>query len=122
MPENGKNRFARRLRAGAWKFRHRLRRADVRSQLALWPIAVVIGVVTGYAVILFRTAISWLQTQFYGASDEIIHSTAAALPWYLVLSVPILGGLVVGVILTFSGISPGHPQESVTVGLFPAGI
>ena len=102
MPSNEKNRTVRRLRAGAWQLRKRLRGADVRSQLVLWPIAVVIGVVTGYAVILFRTAISWLQGLFYGASDEIIHSVAAALPWYLVLSVPILGGLVVGLILTIS--------------------
>jgi CIC family chloride channel protein len=82
--------------------RHQLRRADVRSQLILWPIAVAIGIVTGYAVILFRTAISWLQGLFYGASDEVIHTAAAALPWYLVLSVPVLGGLVVGLILTIS--------------------
>ena len=92
----------RRLRAGAWQLRHRLKRADVRSQFTLWPIAVAIGIVTGYAVILFRTGISWLETRFYGASDEIIHSVAAALPWYLVLSVPIAGGLVVGLILTVS--------------------
>jgi len=59
MPSNGKNRAMRRLRAGTWRLRHRLRRADVRSQLFLWPVAVVIGIVTGYAVILFRIAISW---------------------------------------------------------------
>ncbi|HUS52391.1 MAG TPA: chloride channel protein, partial [Thermohalobaculum sp.] len=95
-----KYRTIRQFRAGAWKLRHWLRRADVRSQLILWPIAVVIGVVTGYAVILFRTAISWLQSLFYGASDEMIHSAAAGLPWYVVLLVPIFGGLVVGLILT----------------------
>jgi CIC family chloride channel protein len=43
-----------------------------------------------------------LQSRFYGASDEVIHSVAAALPWYLVLSIPILGGLVVGLILTIA--------------------
>jgi CIC family chloride channel protein len=102
MPENGKNRAIRRLRAGVWQLRHRLRRADVRSQLILWPIAVAIGIATGYAVILFRGGISWLQSLFYGASDEVIHSVAAVLPWYLVLSVPILGGLVVGLILTIA--------------------
>ena len=105
MPSNGKYRVVRRFRAGAWRWRHRLKRADVRGQfnlgqLTLWPIALAIGIVTGYAVILFRAGISWLETVFYGASDEIIHSVAAALPWYLVLSVPILGGLVVGLILT----------------------
>jgi len=80
--------------------RSRLRRSDVRSQLALWPIAVAIGIATGYAVILFRSAILWLQTRFYGASDEIIHSVAAALPWYVVLFLPVVGGLAVGLILT----------------------
>jgi len=105
MPEKGKYRALRRLRAGAWQLRHRLKRADVRGQfnlgqLTLWPIALAIGIVTGYAVILFRIGISGLETLVYGASDEIIHSVAAALPWYLVLSVPILGGLVVGLILT----------------------
>jgi len=102
MPENGKSRVVRKLRAGAWQLRNRLKRADVRSQLTLWPIAIAIGIVTGYAVILFRTGILGLETLFYGASDEIIHSVAAALPWYLVLSVPILGGLVVGLILTIA--------------------
>lgn len=100
MPSNKKYRAIRRLRAGASQLRNRLGQVDVRSQLILWPIAVLIGVVTGYAVILFRTAITWLQSIFYGASDEVIHSAAAGLPWYLVLSVPILGGLAVGMILT----------------------
>jgi CIC family chloride channel protein len=102
MPSNGKNRAIRRLRVGSWQLRHRLRRTDVRSQLILWPIAVAIGVITGYAVILFRTAISWLQGLFYGGTDEMIHSVAAALPWYVVLSVPVGGGLVVGAILTIA--------------------
>jgi CIC family chloride channel protein len=106
MPDNGKNRTVRQLRAGAWQMRHRvrnrLRRPDVRSQLILWPIAVAIGIVTGYAVILFRGSILWLESVFYGASDEVVHSAAAALPWYLVLTVPILGGLVVGLILTIA--------------------
>jgi CIC family chloride channel protein len=102
MPGNGKNQATRRLRVAIWQLRSRLKRADVRSQMTLWPIAVMIGITTGYAVILFRSGILWLQTLVYGASDEIIHSVAAALPWYLVLPVPILGGLLVGLILHFS--------------------
>ncbi|MEM7506282.1 MAG: chloride channel protein [Pseudomonadota bacterium] len=66
----------------------------------LWPVAVVIGVATGYAVTGFRVAIAALQTLFYGADDVTIHSVVASLPWYLVLPVPIIGGLVVGQILT----------------------
>jgi CIC family chloride channel protein len=100
MPSTEKHRAIRRLRAGAWQLRHRLRRAEVRSQLILWPIAVATGIVTGYAVILFRTGILWLESIFYGASDEVIHSVAAQLPWHLVLFMPVFGGLVVGLILT----------------------
>ncbi|MEM8622973.1 MAG: chloride channel protein [Pseudomonadota bacterium] len=71
----------------------------LRAQAPLWSIALLLGVVIGYAITLFRSAIPFLQTIFYGASDEVIHSYAAGLPWYLVLPVPIIGGLVVGIIL-----------------------
>lgn len=101
MPGQRRSRPLRRLRAGAWQLRHRLRRQDVRSQLTLWPIALVIGIVTGYAIIGFRVGILWLEALFYGASDEVIHSVAADLPWYVVLTVPIMGGLAVGLILTW---------------------
>jgi hypothetical protein len=81
MPENGKNRTVRRLRAGAWQLRHRLSRADVRSQLILWPIAVAIGIATGYAVILFRGGISWLQSRFYGPGIWCFRSRSWAGWW-----------------------------------------
>jgi len=102
MPESAKiHPISRRLRAASLQVRRRLRRPEVRNQLELWPVAVAIGIVTGYAVILFRSAILYLEAVFYGASDEIIHSVAAELPWYLVLSIPVIGGLMVGFILTF---------------------
>ncbi|MEM9369627.1 MAG: chloride channel protein [Pseudomonadota bacterium] len=76
------------------------KRKSFSNQLLLWPISVLLGVATGYAVIGFRTAIAELQTLFYGADDVTIHSVAADLPWYLVLTLPIVGGLLVGWILT----------------------
>ena len=100
MPESGKRSLSNWLRAEAGQLVARIRRPHEFSQALLWPIAVVIGVLTGYAVILFRQAIIWLQTLFYGANHEVIHSVAAALPWYLVLGIPVIGGLVVGLILT----------------------
>jgi len=66
----------------------------------LWPVALGLGVAVGYAVIGFRQAIAALQTLFYGADDIMLHSVAAALPWYVVLGLPVLGGLAVGWILT----------------------
>lgn len=75
-------------------------RVALSPDLTLWPVALVIGVSVGYAVIGFRLAISGLQTVFYGADDLMLHSTAAALPWYVVLCLPVMGGLAVGLLLS----------------------
>lgn len=80
----------------------RLSSADFTNQFLLWPVAVAVGVLTGYAVIGFRMAILWLEGQAYGVSDWKIHSHAATLDWWHVLLVPIAGGLIVGQILRFS--------------------
>ncbi|MEL6773275.1 MAG: chloride channel protein, partial [Pseudomonadota bacterium] len=71
----------------------------LRGHMPLILLGLCVGIITGYAVTGFRVAILELQTIFYGASDHVIHSFAAELPWYLVLPVPILGGLAVGIIL-----------------------
>ncbi|MGF1553201.1 MAG: chloride channel protein [Paracoccaceae bacterium] len=100
-----------RTRGAGWRWLSRLRvvlrvlgraiaREGLRGQVPLLGLSVVVGVVTGYVVTGFRLGIAGLQTLFYGASNAEIHSHAASLPWYLVLPVPILGGLAVGWIVT----------------------
>ncbi|MEM8841878.1 MAG: chloride channel protein, partial [Pseudomonadota bacterium] len=86
---------------------HRLRRgldhafrAIFSNMPVLWLIAVVLGVAAGYAAVGFRLGIAMLQTAFYGADNLTIHSVAANLPWYIVLTLPIMGGLIVGWILS----------------------
>lgn len=69
------------------------------NQLAMWPVALVVGVVTGYAVLGFRFSIMALESMFYGADVRTIHSHAATLDWWHVLLVPVIGGLIVGQIL-----------------------
>ncbi|WP_408646182.1 chloride channel protein [Tritonibacter horizontis] len=70
------------------------------SQFQFWLIALVIGVLAGFAALAFRTGIATLQGWVYGADDvDLLHSFAATLPWYILLLVPVLGGLVVGLIL-----------------------
>lgn len=70
------------------------------SQLQFWLIALVIGVLAGFAALFFRKGITALQGAVYGAEDlDYLHSFAATLPWYLLLLVPVMGGLAVGVIL-----------------------
>ena len=66
------------------------------SSATVWAVGVAVGVAAGYAAIGFRLAIAGLQTVLYGADDETIHSQAADLNPLIVLTIPILGGLLVG--------------------------
>ncbi|MEL6475916.1 MAG: chloride channel protein [Pseudomonadota bacterium] len=100
MAKSIASRFAAALRLATARYGRGLNRAKLSTNLVLWPVAVLVGIATGYAVTGFRVAISELQTLFYGADDVTIHSVVAELPWYLVLPVPIIGGLIVGQILT----------------------
>jgi CIC family chloride channel protein len=70
------------------------------TQIQFWVIALLIGIAAGFAALLFRKGISWLQETLYGVEDvRLLHSFAEGLPWYLILLIPVCGGLVVGLIL-----------------------
>ncbi len=70
------------------------------SQFQFWLIALLIGIGAGFAALLFRLGISNLQAWVYGAEDaNYLHSFAADLPWYWLVSIATLGGLIVGIIL-----------------------
>ncbi|MGB3313324.1 MAG: chloride channel protein, partial [Albidovulum sp.] len=69
------------------------------SQIQFWFIALAIGIAAGFAALAFRKGISALQTFLYGSDDLRLASVAGELPWWWVLCLPILGGLVVGLIL-----------------------
>jgi CIC family chloride channel protein len=69
------------------------------SQVQFWVIALLIGIAAGFAALGFRKAISALQTFIYGTDDVMLASHAETLPWWVVLLVPVAGGLVVGLIL-----------------------
>ncbi len=71
------------------------------SQVQFWFIALAIGVAAGLSALAFRRGIDWLQATAYGTSDVLYLATAArALPWWVILLVPIVGGLVTGLILS----------------------
>ena len=78
----------------------RLLREKGPSQFQFWLIALAIGIAAGFAALFFRKGISALQGWLYGSDDiTMIHSHAETLAWYWLVIVPVLGGLVVGVIL-----------------------
>jgi CIC family chloride channel protein len=72
------------------------------SQIEFWFIACAVGIASGFATLYFRKWISALQSAFYGTDDvNGLHSLAQTLPWYWVLALPVVGGLVVGIILNW---------------------
>lgn len=72
------------------------------SQIQFWFIALAIGIVAGFAALLFRKAVDALQSTIYGTDDTAsLASFAQTLPWYWILLIPIIGGLLVGLILHF---------------------
>lgn len=89
--------------AAAWAWvLHVLRtiRRKGPTQVQFWLIALLIGIAAGMAALLFRKGINALEMLTYGARDPLrLHSFAETLPWYLLVAIPALGGLLVGVIL-----------------------
>ena len=70
------------------------------TQVQFWFIALVIGIGAGLAALLFRLGITFLQSTLYGADDIThLHSFIAGLAWYQIVAIPVLGGLLVGIIL-----------------------
>jgi CIC family chloride channel protein len=70
------------------------------GQIQFWFIALLIGIAAGFAALFFRKGITLLQSTLYGTDDiRTIHSFAETLAWYWILCIPIVGGLVVGIVL-----------------------
>ncbi|MBV7379026.1 chloride channel protein [Maritimibacter dapengensis] len=86
-------------RTKAW----RTIREDGPDQAQFWVIALVIGIAAGFAALLFRKGIERLQAFLYGTEDTAhLHSFAETLPWFWILVLPAIGGLVVGLILNWT--------------------
>lgn len=74
-------------------------RKDGANSLLFWTLALIIGCAAGWATLAFRVGIATLQEHIYGESDVQLASAASQLPWFWVLMVPVVGGLIVGFIL-----------------------
>ena len=70
------------------------------GKVTFWFIALLIGIAAGFAALLFRKGINWLQAALYGTDDvQHLHSFISGLQWYWVVLIPTFGGLTVGLIL-----------------------
>ncbi|WP_234990407.1 chloride channel protein [Aquimixticola soesokkakensis] len=80
----------------------RLMRLKGPNQIQFWLIALAIGTASGLAALGFRLGIDALQRFVYGTEDtRHLMRHLGDLPWYWVVAIPVLGGLVVGVILNW---------------------
>lgn len=70
-----------------------------RAQIIFWLLALLIGTAAGFAAVGFRLGISAIERLVYGSDDMHLATVAAGLPWYWLVIVPMIGGLIVGLIL-----------------------
>lgn len=83
------------------RIRARLFRSGGYGFGAISLLAVLVGVIVGYAAIAFYLAISWLLTQTFGVDGDTLATGASNLDWWHLLFVPVAGGFVVGQLLRF---------------------
>jgi CIC family chloride channel protein len=70
------------------------------SQIQFWIIALFIGIGAGFAALFFRKGINALQSVLYGTMDvRNIQEFAIGVPWYWLVAIPVIGGLLTGLIL-----------------------
>ena len=79
----------------------RLRRITQSGQMALTILAFLVGGGAGGLVVLFREAITWVQTLGFGTGSERLFSHLATLPWWQIVAVPAGGGLIVGLLVKY---------------------
>jgi CIC family chloride channel protein len=70
------------------------------SQISILLIAILIGILGGYGAVLFRFIIKLMQYLFYRNSADIL-TFAQDTPFYILIGMPTLGGLVVGLAVYF---------------------
>ncbi len=82
--------------------RLRLRSLRIFWHVGFWGLALVIGIASGVAAVLFGMGIAWIQTWAYGTPDvNRLHSFAENLDWYWVVLIPTIGGVATGLIFHY---------------------
>lgn len=76
----------------------------------LMILALGVGLVAGLAAIGFYLVIGWLQETMFGSSELTLKSVVETLDWWVVLLVPVVGGVIVGQLIRFM---PHHRAHGV---------
>jgi len=90
-----------------------LKRYHLDQHILTLLIAAFIGVLSGYGAVLFRLLIKGAQYVFYKNTGDIL-SFSSTLPIYIIVGIPCIGGLLVGLIVTFAASeAKGHGVPEV---------
>ncbi len=73
----------------------------LRRQPVTWILALMLGIGVAYAAILFRLGIEAITVLFYDTTEANLFSVTAQMPWWQLLLLPTVGGLVIGLLLQF---------------------
>ena len=84
----------------------RWRRMVRNEQILLSILAAITGAVVAYGTLAFRWLIDAVQNLAYGAPPGHLSSVAENLPWWQVLLIPSLGGLIIGLFIKY--LMPGE--------------
>lgn len=77
------------------------KRFEINEHFILSGMAILIGLLVGYGAILFRLLIEWFQTLFMGSGSDGVVEILQTLPWWHILLMPAVGGLIVGPLVHF---------------------
>lgn len=97
----------------AVRLRLQIRRVVRNEHLTLGVVALAVGVAAAYGALVFRIGVGKIQEVSFGFSLEEIILDAGGLPWWQVVAVPTIGGLLVGLILKFHGRGRAHSISHV---------
>ena len=71
-----------------------------RGLLVAAILALVVGGLVGLAAVVFLEAISWVQLLALGTREEMVISGLVEQPWWRRLAGPLIGGVIVGGLMT----------------------
>ena len=69
-------------------------------QIRVWIAAMIIGFAVSIGAIVFRELIGFVQVFWLADRSENLISAAAKIPWWVILLAPVVGGAIVGWMLT----------------------
>lgn len=87
------------------------RRLVRNEHVILGLLALAIGIAAAYGALVFRYAVDFIQIAGFGFSLDEFLLEVAALPWWHIVAVPAVGGLLVGLFTQF--VHRGGPPHGV---------